>query len=513
MSGRVDKNLDLLCDSPFFEGVDPEHIEHFARLARTETFVVGDHIIVQGEPATLFYVLVEGKIELAFRKPGNEVPRNEEVGPEMEGQAPPHIVSHPGYPVGWASIVEPHRYRATAVARERTKMLVLSRDLFEQYTKEHPDFGLAFMRRVLWLIGNHLRMTRTRLVATRCGDVPRTVCALLEQNATALSVTSHLHKIPHYLENRLTLDDARRTLEVLKTDGGEVERELAAQIADLLDDVWQEVQIFQKLQSIYELVTSAPETMSPEELRRRSCEAFAELFEGTEYLIRGEENLPDEPGHIFIMNHLSNHLDNLLPNDFILTLDTHFVASMILLKKYGEAPVRVVRKSDPGEYGHQKFYDRLGYIYVYSGHVDPADGDPLTSPEQRRRLFLDTARENLRNGKNVVICPEGTSTETENSPLPFKTGAFHLAANIRPEPLLVPIAVANFDKKLTRARPVAVVHEPIRLSDHLGENIESRPLREFVNGYVYNCFQAYVREAVRLGDRASGGIDGLRVST
>jgi len=117
------------------------------------------------------------------------------------------------------------------------------------------------------------------------------------------------------------------------------------------------------------------------------------------------------------MNHLSNHLDNLLPNDFILTLDTHFVSSMILLKKYDEALVRVVRKSDPGEYGHQKFYDRLGYIYVYSGHVDPIDDDTSSTPEERRRLFLDTAREHLRNGRNIVICPEGTSTETENSPL------------------------------------------------------------------------------------------------
>jgi CRP-like cAMP-binding protein len=512
VSSRVDRELDLLCNSPFFEGLDPEHIEHFARVARTETFERGDRIIVQGEPATSFYVLVEGKIELSFRKPGNEVPRNEEAGPEMEGQAPPHIVSHPGYPVGWASIVEPHRYRATAVARERTEMLVLSRDLFENYAKERPDFGLAFMRRVLWLIGNHLRMTRTRLVATRYGNVPQTVRALLEQNAAVLSVTSPLHKIPHYLENRLTLDDAHRTLEVLKSDGDEAERELAAQIADLLDDVWQEVRIFQQLQSIYELVAGAPETMNPKELRRRSCEAFAELFEGTEYIIRGEENLPDEPGHIFIMNHLSNHLDNLLPNDFILTLDTHFVASMILLKKYGEAPVRVVRKSDPGEYGHQKFFDRLGYIYVYSGYVDPTDDDPLNSPEQRRRLFLDTAREYLRNGKNIVICPEGTSTETENSPVPFKTGAFHLAANIEPEPLLVPIAVANFDKKLTHTRTVAVVHEPIRLSEHLGGNIEGGPLREFVNGYVDNCFQDYVREAARLGAEAPGAT-GPQLST
>lgn len=394
-------------------------------------------------------------------------------------------------------MVEPHRYRATAIARERTEMLVLDRDLFEEYARERPDFGLAFMRRVLWLVGNHLRMTRTRLIAARYGDVPRAVRALLEQNAAALSVSSPLHKVPHYLENRLTIDDAHRTLEALVADGTETERELAAQMTDLLDEVWREVEIFRQLQSIYETVAGAPETMGPEELRRRCCEGFAELFEGTEHVVRGEENLPDEPGHIFVMNHLSNHLDNLLPNDFILTLDTHFVSSMLLLKKYGEAPVRVVRKSDSGEYGHQKFYDRLGYIYVYSGLVDP-DDDPAGSPEERRRLFLDTAREHLRNGGNIVICPEGTSTETENSPVPFKAGAFYLAANVRPEPLIVPIAVANFDKKITRTKTVAVVHEPIRLSEYLGEDIGRDALRGFVNDTVYQRFRGYVREAVEL---------------
>ncbi|HEX2108967.1 MAG TPA: 1-acyl-sn-glycerol-3-phosphate acyltransferase [Rubrobacteraceae bacterium] len=512
MSARMD-TLDLMRESPFFEGMGREHLEHFARHARKQTFEPGDHVIKQGEPATAFYVLARGKIELFFAKPGADaVAPNEESGPEMDGQTLPHIVGHRGYPVGWASIVEPHRYRATATALERTEMLVLDRELIEEYAKERPDFGLAFMRRVLWLIGNHLKMTRTRLVAARYGSVPQTVRALLDQNAATLSVTSPLRKIPHYLENRLTVDDAYRTLEIMKAEGDGIERELAAQIADLLDEVWREVEIFRRLQSIYELVAGAPATMRPEELRRKSCEAFAELFEGTEYIIRGEENLPDEPGHIFVMNHLSNHLDNLLPNDFILTLDTHFVSSMILLKKYGEAPVRVVRKSDPGEYGHQKFYDRLGYIYVYSGHVDPIDDDTSSTPEERRRLFLDTARDHLKNGKNIVICPEGTSTETENSPLSFKSGAFYLAANVRPEPLIVPIAVANFDKKLTRTRTAVVVHEPIRLSDHLGENIDSRALREFVNGYVYDRFRDYVREAVRLAATPAGGMNTPRVS-
>ncbi len=504
--------LELLRESPFFEGVEREHLEHFAAHARREAFEPEEPIIRQGDPATAFYVLDSGKIELSFAKVGAELGAPaEEAGPETGGHTLPHLVGHRGYPVGWASLVEPHRYRATAVARERSEMLVLARDLFEAYAEERPDFGLAFMRRVLWLIGNHLRMTRTRLVAARYGNVPQTVRALLDQNAATLSVASALHKIPHYLEHRLTLDDAHRTLEVLKGGGDEVERELAAQISDLLDEVWREVRIFRQLQEIYDLVAGAPPAMSPEELRRKSCEKFAELFEDTAYAVRGEENLPDEPGHIFVMNHLSNHLDNLLPNAFILTLDTHFVSSMILLKKYGEAPVRVVRKSDPGEYGHQKFYDRLGYIYVYSGYVDPTD-DPRVSPEERRRLFLDTAEENLRNGRNIVICPEGTSTETENSPLPFKTGAFHLAASVRPEPLIVPIAVANFDKKLTRTRTVAVVHEPFRLSEHLGANPGREALRQFVDDRVYGPFRQYVREAVQLAGRPAEGTSGFRAS-
>jgi hypothetical protein len=85
------------------------------------------------------------------------------------------------------------------------------------------------------------------------------------------------------------------------------------------------------------------------------------------------------------MNHLRNHPDNLRPNNFTLTLDTHFVASMILFERYGQALIRVVRKSRPDEYGHQRFYDRLGYVYTYSGHVDADNEDPASSPEARRR--------------------------------------------------------------------------------------------------------------------------------
>ena len=132
------------------------------------------------------------------------------------------------------------------------------------------------------------------------------------------------------------------------------------------------------------------------------------------------------------MNHLDNHPDNLLPNNFPLTLDTHFVASMILFERYGAAPIRVIRKSRPDEYGHQRFYDRLGYGYAYSGHVDADHKDPCSSPEARRRCFLDAAGSCLRMGNNVIVCPEGACATTKESPRRFRPGAFRLAAHVRP---------------------------------------------------------------------------------
>ena len=195
------------------------------------------------------------------------------------------------------------------------------------------------------------------------------------------------------------------------------------------------------------------------------------------------------------MNHLANHPDNLLPNDFVLTLDTHFVASMVLYEKYREAPIRVIRKSRPDEYGHQLYYDRLGYVYTYSGYVDPEPGRRAVPPEVRRRFFLDAAGLYLTLGMNVVICPEGTSCTTEESPLRFRPGAFELAAYVRPEPLVVPIVVAGFDRRLTRTKVVAVVHEPFRMSEQLPDPRDREALLRWLNDNLHPRYRTWVREA------------------
>ena len=491
-------HVELLESSPFFEGLDVGHLERFGRLASVETFEEGEHVIEQGAEAGALYLLVDGKLDIVFRRGPTRGPADEETEARGAEAVVPIPATSPGHLVGWSAIVEPHRYRGTAVALAPTRMLAFRREEVDAYAREHPDFGVAFMRRVLWLVGGHLQATRMRMVSSRYEDGAGAIRALLDQSGPALNVSSPLHKIPHFLDSRLTLDDAFRTLDELQASGSEAERELAALIDDALDEVRLELELFQRLQTIYELVAGAAPAMDPEQLRTESTREFCRLFTPTRHVIRGEENLPSQPGHIFVMNHLSNHTDNFLPNDFILTLDTHFVSSMLLFQKYGVAPVRVVRKSNPGEYGHQGFYDRLGYIYVYSGHVDPDDDDPDSSPEQRRRLFSDTAVAALGEGKNIVICPEGTSTTTEHSPLAFKAGAFRLATAASPEPLIVPIAVANFDKKITRATTAAVVQEPFRLSDVVGDPSDNAALHAWLNDDFQPRFRDWVTQAAAL---------------
>ncbi len=489
--------LESLRASPALGSLPGEHLRFLAERARVKTFEVGETIFEQDAPAAACFLLLAGKVDMSYRHSWDDGARSD--------RPQPHEMIHlrqfddPGRLLGWSALLAPFRYRAKVTALERTQVLVFKRKVLDAYADAHPDFGVALLERIIWILGNRLRESRIRLVAQRYEKEIMAIRTLLDQTAEQLHVDSPLHKLPYYLENRLTIADAFQALELVKVHGDQQERDVAALSLEILEQVRREQRLYQDLQRVYETVASAPADAQPEEIRRRCCEEFVKLFEMVDCVIRGEENLPDTPGHIFIMNHLYNHPDNTLPNRFQLTLDTHFVSAMLLLRKYGEAPVRVIRKSLSDEFGHQKYYDRLGYIYVHSGQIDESIGEARITPQERLRFLLDSARDHLLAGKNLVICPEGTSVATEDSPVAFKAGAFRLAAYVKPEPLIVPISVANFDKKITRTRIAAVVHEPFRLSAFVPRPVEDAALFDFVNAYQRR-FVGYVREAVALAD-------------
>jgi CRP-like cAMP-binding protein len=488
---------ELIRESPFFETFAPKDIDALAAHAGMRSVAAGEVILRENDPAEALYMIVAGKVRLSFEMP------EALTAPRTPGKDRLLIrtLTEPGRIIGWSAVVEPYHYRATATAIEDTHLLAFERSWLERRAEEMPEFGVELMTRILWVLGNRLREARIRLVASRYEEEALAIRALLEESVSELSVTSPLHKLPIYLERRLTLSDAFQTLELLRIHGDPLEASLARMCLEILKNVRKELEVYRRLQQVYEAVSSAPEDATPEEVRRRCCLEFCRLFERVDHIIEGEENLPAQAGHIFVMNHLANHPENTLPNDFQLTLDTHFVSCMVLSPKYGEPPIRVIRKSNPHEYGHQKYFDRLGYIYVYAKHVDEDERNPRLLAEQRRRAFLETAARCLRDGRNLVICPEGASTSTERSPLPFKAGAFRLAAFVDPEPLIVPVVVAHFDRKITRTTVIAQVHKPFLLSDHVAKPLQDEALFTFIAEFGEKM-RAWVRDAAA---RAAAG--------
>lgn len=488
----MSKAREILKHATFFEGLDKNHVESLADMAQTRHFKKGDRIIKEGAEACACFVLISGRVGLTFRHSADDL--RSDSG--MENQFAVRDYADVGRFLGWSALIPPFRYRGSVTALEPTEMVELRSEAINAYLRNNPAFGVKVLKRVIWVLGSRLRETRVRLVARRYDNEVAAISALLEQSAPQLNIDSPLHKIPYYLENRLTLGDAFQVLDVLQAQGTPRERDLAALSLDILSSVRKELKLYRGLQRVYETVASASSESQPDKIRELCCLRFCDVFENINHVIKGEKYLPDKPGFIVVMNHLVNHPDNTLPNTFQLTLDTHFVSAMILYRKYGDAPIRIIRKSNRNEYGHQKYYDRLGYIYVSSGHVDESVGESEITGEDRRKFFLDAARNYLLANKNIVICPEGSSVSTEDSPVSFKTGAFRLAAYVKPEPLIVPIAVANFDKKITRSKVSAIVFEPFHLSD-IGLDGSDESLKDFVNKYNLE-FQEFVQQAIRL---------------
>jgi CRP-like cAMP-binding protein len=477
--------VDFLAHSALLEGLDPKLLYWLSDQAVVQTFASGDEVIRQDAIADTIYLLIDGRVGFSYCDEG--------TGRCVYLRALEGV----GDPLGWSALVDPRRYRTTAFALELTHVAALPGDALHKLCDQDPAVGVIIMRRVLRAIASRLRFTRVRLVARRYGEEVLAMRSILDQAAESLPVTSPLHKIPHLLENRLTLADAFSALELTRAHGNAAERNLAELSLELLQDVHKELELYQGLQATYEAVANAPEGTSAREVRKRSMLAFTRLFERLDCRIRGTENLPEKAGNIVIMNHLENHMDTMLPNEFRLTLDSHFVSSMILFRKYGEAPIRVVRKPELGWYGYQQYFDRLDYLYVYPGEVDEEDNDQALTRETRDRQFLEQAAAHLNAGRNLLIAPEGRCSFTEDSPGTFKAGAFRLAAAVEPEPLIVPVAVANFDKRLTRTTTAVIVFPPFRLSDEIGRQHEKQALFDFVAA-LQAQYREYVQQAVAL---------------
>ena len=468
----------FLRKSPFFQTFTDAQLAGVRDRLERRQYNAGDIIYRQGERELGLFILESGWVDLVFEK--------------SEKQVLYRSISSPGFIVGWSgalSVENPH----SAFVRRDTFVNFLSNDSIDEIANE-GNFSIALLFRFFWLASHHLDGIRTKYVSFKYNLENIAIKTLIDQNCTRLSLDSRLHQVPHLLNHHLTQDQAFKILHNLHNSDDEHERHIASLCLDNLQEVEKEHRFYHKLINVYKTVVEAPEESDARQLRKDCAKAISKAFKTVDYVIKGKKKLPKTSGHIFIYNHLLNHPHNTLPNDFQVTLDSHFISSLVLNEKYGDPGLRVVRIGRGIEFGHQNYYQRLGHIDV----LTPDSGVYNTkSREAARQHFFEEAGKRLLEGENLIISPEGTSYVTEESPGNFKSGAFRLALSLDPEPLIVPIAIANFDKRARYNSFNCLIEKPFKVSDHISDPTDKEEMKSFLEQLRLD-FKAYIREAKKI---------------
>jgi CRP-like cAMP-binding protein len=143
--------IPLLKKSELFNKVSPEEIKVLIPLSREKAFPSGTIIFSQNARAERVYLLDHGSVALK-----TVLSNGLEITYEM--------ITKPGDPFGWSTLIEPFRHMTTALCLEDTKVVVFNgKDLYRLFP-QHPSLGFKIMRNLSILIAKRLERTRRLLV-------------------------------------------------------------------------------------------------------------------------------------------------------------------------------------------------------------------------------------------------------------------------------------------------------------------------------------------------------------
>lgn len=134
-----------LTTHPFLEGLPEKYVEMLARLAFEVRFGQDEVIFREGDPSSLFFLILDGKIALEMGAPGRQIIiQTLEAGDEL----------------GWSSLLENTSKQFRARCLEPVRALAFDGARVVNLCKEDHEFGYHIMRRALALVAERLRATR-----------------------------------------------------------------------------------------------------------------------------------------------------------------------------------------------------------------------------------------------------------------------------------------------------------------------------------------------------------------
>jgi CRP/FNR family transcriptional regulator, cyclic AMP receptor protein len=148
--GASARIVEEVAGHPFFQGFDAAFVKAVCAKAEEREFAVEEMLAVEGAPAEILYVVLEGKVAL-------------EVGASDRPRLTVQTVG-PGEVLGWSWLVPPHHWRFDARAVKPTRVVVLDGGVLRHTLSTHPTWGYQFMVRFMPVLAERLENTRVQLL-------------------------------------------------------------------------------------------------------------------------------------------------------------------------------------------------------------------------------------------------------------------------------------------------------------------------------------------------------------
>jgi CRP-like cAMP-binding protein len=123
----VGREIDELRQFKIFSELDVGDLDAVARIAYVRNFVAGEKLTVEGEPAEQLYLFLEGRAAVKITG--------------ADGKQVPLFDLGPGELLGWAAVMEPHLYTASACTAEPSELIVINGNDLRELCEANKQIG------------------------------------------------------------------------------------------------------------------------------------------------------------------------------------------------------------------------------------------------------------------------------------------------------------------------------------------------------------------------------------
>ena len=162
----------LLTGFPFFADVDSATMEAIAGKCEILEFKAEDVIFHVNEPATHFYGLLEGEIDLILvfkdKVLKTDIEYEEAIQATMVDEEKEIIVDtvSAGQVFGWASLAGPSRRTVNAKCSKNSRVMAIPADELKAMLEKDHTLGFTIMKRLSDIIAGRLRKRTDKLIET-----------------------------------------------------------------------------------------------------------------------------------------------------------------------------------------------------------------------------------------------------------------------------------------------------------------------------------------------------------